>query len=140
MLQAFPGPRFYVSESAAAEAVRHRRSFNVIEPATGDKIDFHLLKDTPFDRTRFQRRVKVTLAGHAIPVSTPEDTILQKLRWSAASGNSEKHLLDAVGVYEVQADRLDMPYIEHWVRELGLAERWQALLEQAEPFDPTAEV
>jgi hypothetical protein len=139
LLQSFPAPRFYVSETAATEAVRNRRTFNVIEPATGDKIDFYLLKDTPFDRIRFDRRITNMIAGQAIPVSTPEDTIVQKLRWSAASGGSEKHLLDAVGVYEVQADRLDMAYIEHWVRELGLAERWQSLLELAEPFDPTFE-
>jgi hypothetical protein len=136
LLQAFPAPRFYVSESAATEAVRLGRTFNVVEPASGEKVDFFLLKDAPFDCIRFIRRVTISVEGRAIFVSTPEDTIVQKLRWSAEQGGSEKHVLDAIGVYELQAERLDLAYIEHWVRKLGLMEHWKALLDQAEPFDP----
>jgi hypothetical protein len=139
LLAAFPAPRFYVSETAAHEAVRHRRTFNVLEPATGNKIDFFVLKDTPFDRERFGRRIRVELSGVPISVSSPEDTILQKLRWCSELGGSEKHLLDAIGVYEMQADRLDLTYIHRWVCELALDREWRAILEPAEPFDENAD-
>jgi len=34
-------------------------------------------------------------------VSSPEDTILAKLRWANLSGGSEKQFIDALRVYEV---------------------------------------
>jgi hypothetical protein len=37
-------------------------------------------------------------------VSTPEDTILMKLRWAKPPGRSEKQICDALGVHKVQAE------------------------------------
>jgi hypothetical protein len=36
------------------------------------------------------------------------------------SGGSEKQFTDALRIYEVQFDRLDMDYLERWARELGI--------------------
>ncbi len=37
---AFPAPEYYVSETAARQAVARGGQFNVIHPASGNKIDF----------------------------------------------------------------------------------------------------
>ncbi len=37
---AFPAPEYYVSETAASQAVARGGQFNVIHPASGNKIDF----------------------------------------------------------------------------------------------------
>jgi hypothetical protein len=55
-------------------------------------------------------------------VSSPEDTILQKLRWAAASGGSERQIRDAVSVYELQWGVLDEAYLDAWAAALGVTE------------------
>ncbi|MGD2154528.1 MAG: hypothetical protein PVG79_14760 [Gemmatimonadales bacterium] len=71
-------------------------------------------------------------------VSSPEDTILAKLRWARLSGGSQKQETDALRVYEVQYSLLDTEYMEGWVEALGLRAEWQRLLEVARPIDDGA--
>jgi hypothetical protein len=51
----FPADDFYLSLTAVADAVRSRHQFNVLHPASGLKIDFIVLTDSEFDRSRRQR-------------------------------------------------------------------------------------
>ena len=37
------------------KAIEHRDMFNLIEVTSGDKVDFWILKDDEFDRSRFSR-------------------------------------------------------------------------------------
>jgi len=67
-----------------------------------------------------------------IAVSSPEDTILAKLRWAKLSGGSEKQFTDALRVYEVQFDRLDMDYLRRWAKKIGVAPMLKRLKEEAE--------
>src|SRR5665647_2417392 len=87
----------------------------------GDKADFWLLTDDSYDRERFARRLRVEALGLELCVSTPEDTILMKLRWSAQAGGSEKQFNDALGVYELQGEVLDTAYLDTWAETLGLS-------------------
>jgi hypothetical protein len=135
----FPSPEYYMDEAAALEAVRKKRHFNLISTRDGDKVDFWLLTDQPFDLARFARRRPMEFHGARVPVSSPEDTILQKLLWARKSGGSEKHFLDALRVYEVQVGVLDVSYIAQWVEALGLAESWKRLLAEALPIQPPDE-
>ena len=80
LVRAFPHPPFYLDESAIREAIRTGGMFNVIDPREGDKIDFWLLTDEPFDSSRFARRTRHDFSGLELSVSSPEDTILAKLR------------------------------------------------------------
>ena len=134
LVQAFPPPEFYVSELAVQDAVRNRSQFNVLSTGDGDKIDFWLLTDEPFDRSRFSRRRRIPLFGQEIPISTPEDTILAKLRWASLMGGSVKQETDAQRVYESQHRNLDLAYIERWVADLGVGEEWARLKAVAEPM------
>lgn len=54
------------------------------------------------------------MLGKDIWVSSPEDTILAKLRWANESGGSEKQFGDTLGVFEVQGGDLDLDYIGNW--------------------------
>lgn len=131
---AFPPPDYYLSDSAAQQAVRRKSMFNLIETATGDKVDFWILRETPFDRSRFSRRRRESVFGFTIWVSSPEDTILMKLKWAKDSGGSEKQFGDALRVYEVQYATLDGGYLEEWIDRLGLAQLWNRLRSEAKPL------
>ncbi len=95
-------------------------------------MDFWLLTDEPFDQSRFSRRRLVDILGLRLFVSSPEDTILAKLRWAKLSGGSEKQLTDALRIYEVQSSNLDLGYLDNWAAQLGVEDLWQRLRSEAE--------
>ena len=49
---AFPAPDYYLSEDSILEALNSQGMFNLIEVNSGDKIDFWVLTDQPFDVSR----------------------------------------------------------------------------------------
>jgi len=134
LVKAFPPPEFYLAESAIREAIRRRSMFNLLAVAEGDKVDFWVLTDSPFDQSRFARKTVQCLFGMSIKLSAPEDTILAKLKWCKDSGGSEKHFSDALRVFEVQFGTLDLGYLESWASRLGIAAEWWRLLKEAEPI------
>ena len=136
LIQAFRKDRFYLSESAVADAIREQRMFNLLETATGEKVDFWILTDSPFDQSRFARRQRIDLGDQFVDVSSPEDTILMKLLWCKQSGGSEKQFNDVLRVYELQADLLNQEYLQKWLSELDVEDLWQRVLDKAEPFLP----
>lgn len=125
-------PAFYLNEESIINAINNESMFNLIDVNTGDKVDFWLLTDDPFDRSRFSRKYVEEVMGMRIAVSSPEDTILVKLRWAKLSGGSEKQFTDALRVYEVQFDRLDMDYLDSCAKKLGVDPLLQKLQEEAE--------
>jgi hypothetical protein len=105
----FPSPRYYLDDSEHLhEAVRRESMFNLVDTVTGDKGVFWVLTGSPFDTSRFQKRRRVTMFSCSIWVSSPEDTILAKLRWADISGGSEKQFTDALRVFEVQQGNVDI--------------------------------
>ena len=128
-------PDLFLDAEAAADAVSRSTLFNLIETATGDKVDFWPLTAEPFDRSRFARRRRVGTLGLSLAVSAPEDTILMKLRWAREAGGSEKQFTDALRVYELQAPRLDLAYLGEWARRLGVDDLLAKLEGQAEPLE-----
>jgi hypothetical protein len=106
--------------------------FNLISNAKGDKVDFGLLTDDPFDQSRFARRLSRQVFGFRLFVSAPEDTILAKLRWCQMSGGSEKQFVDALRVYELQHGVLDHGYIDRYAGKLGVETLWKQLQSSAE--------
>ena len=132
LAQSFPPPRFYLNEDGIVDAIDHQSMFNLIDTEEGDKVDFWILTDEPFDQSRFSRRHTEHVLGGEIKVSTPEDTILAKLRWANLCRGSEKQFVDALRVFEVQSASLDMEYIERWAKELEVESLWRRLLHEAE--------
>lgn len=132
LLTVFQPPDYYLDEDSIREAIDHRSMFNLIDVNSGDKVDFWMLTGEPFDRSRFARRYAEDVMGMHIMVSSPEDTILAKLRWAKLSGGSEKQFTDALRVYEVQFGNLDMDYVNRWAKELDIEPLLLRLREKAE--------
>lgn len=119
LLAAFPGDRYYASEQSAHDAIERGSMFNVLDSREGDKIDFWILTNEAFDRSRFSRRARIDVFGTRIWVSSPEDTILMKLRWGM-QGGGDRQEEDAAGVYDVMGEFLDVRYLEQWADRLGV--------------------
>ena len=131
LTSSFVEPDFYLEPQSIVTAIASKGMFNLIDVREGDKVDFWILTPEPFDQSRFARRKTEDLFGMHVKVSSPEDTILAKLRWADLSGGSEKQFTDALRVYEVQRGVLDIRYIETWVERLGVGSLWARLLQQA---------
>ncbi len=132
LIKSFPPPEYYLSQPAVQEAIENNSMFNLIRIDEGDKVDFWLLTDDRFDQSRFARKAVNDLSGLRLKVSAPEDTILAKLRWSALCGGSEKQFNDALRVYEVQFNHLDLEYLSHWAQELDVEPLLQRLRQEAQ--------
>lgn len=128
LLKAVTAAQLYVGADTARDALRRRRQFNVIDPASGFKIDLIIRKDRPFSHAEFGRRQRVTLTSRlTAEVATPEDSILSKLEWAQKSAESERQLADAAAIVEVLGPALDVPYIERWAPELGVEALWRRI-------------
>ena len=132
LTQAFAPPDYFLSEESIYEAIDSKGMFNLIDVTTGNKADFWILTDEPFDQSRFSRKYVEEIMGMQIVVSAPEDTILAKLNWAKLSGGSEKQFTDALRIYEVQYDTLDMDYLHLWAGKLGVKQLFNRLLNEAE--------
>ncbi|MHB1348222.1 MAG: nucleotidyltransferase domain-containing protein [Candidatus Humimicrobiaceae bacterium] len=123
---------FYFDSDNIIEAVKDKTQFNIIALDGSGKIDFWLLTESEFDKSRFGRRIKKSFFNLDVLISAPEDTIIEKLYWSELSGGSQKHFCDALRVFEIQYDILDREYINFWVEKLLLNEIFIKLRKEAE--------
>jgi predicted nucleotidyltransferase len=90
LVRAFPSPDFYLDRDSVLDAIDRQGTFNMICVKEGGKVDFWMLKNEPFDQSRFSRKYVEEFMGIRMQVSSPEDTILAKLRCAKESGGSEK--------------------------------------------------
>jgi len=118
----------YCDPIAISEAAAIHGMFNAIDPASGWKIDFIVLKETAFNRGAFAGRQLSEFGGVPLHLIRAEDIVVAKLDW-AKLGGSERQIRDVVGILMVQGSTLDRSYIEGWVSELGLGEAWARVLE-----------
>jgi hypothetical protein len=118
----------YCDDIAITEALAVRGMFNAIDAASGWKIDFIVLKDTPFYRHSFSGRRLLQFGGAPLHLIRAEDIVIAKLEW-ARLGGSERQIRDVVGVLMVQGSTIDRSYIEGWVSELDLGKEWARVLE-----------
>ncbi len=120
------GPAYYLSIEAIRQALRDRSTFNIINTAVGFKVDVFVRKERPFERSLMDRRIFATMADapdRPIAVVTAEDSILLKLEWYRLGGEtSDRQWADILGIFRVQADRLDPAYLDLWAADLGVAD------------------
>ena len=125
------GDSFYADAEMIRDAILHQSSFNLIHLRTMFKVDVFVGRSRPFDRAQFKRRIQYRLAGTTDSiayVSTPEDNILAKLEWYRLGGEvSDRQWQDITNVIKVQRERLDLPYLRRWAKNLAVAD----LLERA---------
>jgi hypothetical protein len=125
LIGSMPAEQYYVDPEMAHDALRHRSMFNVVDHASGWKVDFIIRKNREFSRTEFERRVQLSLLDVPVFMASPEDTIVAKLEWSKRAGGSERQRRDIAGILATVGEGLDRGYVERWVGELELQEEWR---------------
>jgi hypothetical protein len=130
LLAQFPESDYYVSRDVALDALARYGQFNVIDLATGWKIDFIVRRPRAFSREEFERRRPAAPADIDLDVATAEDVLIAKLEW-AKLGASARQLDDAAGIIRLQGDDLDVAYVARWVEALGLVDQWRDAQERA---------
>lgn len=108
----------YIDEGAVRGAIKYSSEFNFIDQATGIKVDFWILKNDDFDKSRLKRRVAKKILNQTVYFISPEDLILMKLLWSQQS-QSIRQLEDIQSVMEFSKDQLDFDYLRKWARKLN---------------------
>ncbi len=110
---------FYADAEMIRQAVEQQFMFNIIDPTSGLKIDFWILKRDAYDAERFRRRREQVVLGRTITMPSPEDVILSKLLWYKEA-QTDKHLNDARGVWDLQKATLDQTYLRLWAERLSV--------------------
>ncbi len=123
LIQELPSDQYYVDSDAALEAHKQQSLFNVIDLATGWKIDFIIRKSRAFSEEEFRRRRAVDVEGNSLFIATAEDVVIAKMEWSKL-GQSQRQIEDVAAILRVRGDALDRGYLEKWIGELGLKREW----------------
>jgi hypothetical protein len=119
-----PPTEYYVDLDAAVAAVECRSQFNVVDMATGWKIDLIVQKARHFSQEEFARRVPVDFQGVRLFVASAEDMVIAKLEWGKL-GQSPRQIEDVAALIRVR-ERLDRAYLDKWITVLGLEDEWRA--------------
>lgn len=126
------GEPFFISRDELNEALSSTAEFRSVQLLHMDeafKIDLFLLHAGEYESTELERARSIDIVpGAAVRFSAPENVILAKLRWFVLGNQvSDRQWNDIVTVLEVQAGKLDEPYLARWALHFGVAE----LLERA---------
>jgi hypothetical protein len=127
-------PQVYVSEEAVKQAIAHQSSFNLIHFDTNEKVDIFILSPQPLAQQEMQRRQlqPVDKGGRFLYLPTPEDIILQKLRWYHLGNQiSERQWRDVLGVLKTQGEGLDFSYLRRWAETEKLSDLLAKALTEA---------
>jgi len=122
-IEALPNSEYYADWDAALEAYNRQSMFNVIDLATGWKIDLIIRKSRAFSQEEFRRRQRVSLHDVLLFVASAEDVVVSKLEW-AKLAQSRRQIEDAAAILRVRWDALDHSYLAKWIDGLELKREW----------------
>lgn len=105
----------YVDEDMVVRAFERKGEFNFIHIESGIKVDFWISSGDEFSKLQLKRRVPKMIAGRTIYFLSPEDLILNKLKWHKMSG-SELQLRDIEVILKFQK-KLDWKYLRKWAKQ-----------------------
>jgi hypothetical protein len=108
------GPDLRLDPQRRFEIFTNKECYEIDVVGTVFKIELFVHANDPFDEQVFNRRKRVPLHGHEVMMATPEDVIINKVRWQRA-----KDIADLEDLLPMQAATLDWPYVEHWCNAHG---------------------
>lgn len=86
--------------------------FNFIHPESGIKVDFWVIKSSdPIGRKELKRKIARNFDSQKIYFISPEDLILNKLRWFRES-ESSRHLEDIKSVLKISGEKVNFAYLK----------------------------
>lgn len=129
------GPEFKFDAQMGFETVTMTSRYvaNFVDPPF--KIELFILSEDAHDQERFRRRRLEPIRGRPVPVASPEDVVVTKLRWSK-NGRRRKDIEDVASVLAVQAGKLDMGYIRGWCEQHGTRELLEKTLASLPELPP----
>lgn len=104
----------YVDENMVVRAIERKGEFNFIHVESGIKVDFWVLGNDEFSKSKLQRRIPRMVRGKKMYFLSPEDLILSKLLWRKES-ESELQLRDVESILKIQK-KLDWEYLRKWAK------------------------
>lgn len=108
-------------------------SFQLLHLERFLKVVAFVKQRTAIHDAAFERRRMIRFIGDIEAwFSSPEDTVLQKIRWYELGNRvSDRQWNDVVQVIELQHDAFDRAYFREWADKLGIGDLAQEALAQA---------
>jgi hypothetical protein len=120
------GDEFHVDGQSLRRAIRDKSSANLVHLETAIKVDLFIVGGSPIDEEQMDRRQRVKVADDPerfLYFYTPEDILLQKLRWYRMGDEvSDRQWRDILGIVLVQGDGLDVTYLRRAAETLGVSD------------------
>ena len=120
------GDAFHVDGESLRRAIRDKSSANLVHLETAIKVDLFIVGGSPIDEEQMDRRQRVQVADdpeRSLYFYTPEDILLQKLRWYRMGDEvSDRQWRDVLGIVLVQGDGLDVAYLRRAAETLGVTD------------------
>ena len=115
MLKTFLSDHY--DKNTIKEELKRKGMFNVIDHATGFKIDFIVRKETEYDNLAFQRKQRVKEFETELWVIDLNDLIIAKIIW-IQQYQSERQIFDIENL--LLNPEKDLSYINKWCNALNL--------------------
>ena len=134
---------FYIDAGMIRDAIRRRRSFNVVHLATMFKADVFVSRGDAWSREEMARartgEFDTPDGKLAIRFASPEDTLLHKFLWYQLGNQvSDRQWGDVAGVLKMQADSLDREYLRQWADSLGVSDLLARAMREVAEQGPVA--
>ncbi|MCP4782549.1 MAG: hypothetical protein GY903_03565 [Fuerstiella sp.] len=126
------GRDFYVSETAARDAVERKSRFTLIHLPTSFKVDIFVSRRRPFDKDRMKRAAQEKLlTDHPVSVrmTSAEDSIISKLEWyQRGNQTSERQWEDVSRLIRLLDDSVDRDYLRPAAESVGVSDLLERLI------------